>query len=356
MQILFTKESYWLDKWDEFVSNNNRGNHLILSDWLASYKSYGFDFELGICLDNDEIVGGLGAVIAKMGFFKFYIVPHGPIFNEGFENIIAFVIKELVKRAKKVKCCYLQYSLPFSNDAAIASYSYGSDLKDQIEGLGSNGNLFKYVYSSYGINWLSFNETTSAEELLQKFTIQARRNINLGYRNDIQIGYPKSEEDCRLAYKLIEDNAKQSNYSVRAFEDFKTTILSLIDKNKAFLLTVSFNNEIKGAAFIVNCGNYLSYISGGTKKEKPDLNIGYIIHWEAIKKSYELGFRGYNISMGGSQGVLDFKAKFMAEPIFFDHPHYHLIIRSGIFKMYLFLNEYFKKNKAKISRILKRIK
>ena len=46
------------------------------------------------------------------------------------------------------------------------------------------------------------------------------------------------------------------------------------------------------------------------EKEKPDLKLGYLLHWELIKKSYELGYKGYNISMGGSKGVMEFKAKF----------------------------------------------
>lgn len=356
MRIFFTKEKYWLDKWDEFVSSNNRGSHLILSDWLESYHSYGFEFEVGICVENEEIIGGFGAVIAKKFLFKFYIIPYGPIFLDGFENNIKDLIKELLLHANKMKCCYVQYSLPCSENSIVEPYTYKTEFKTQIENLGTNGNLFKYIYSSYGINWLSFNKSNSPEELLQKFTVQARRNINLGYRNDIEIKYAKSEEDCKLAYSLIEENAKSGNYSVRKFDDFKKTMLNLIHKNRGFLLTVSLNNEIKGAAFIVNCSNYLTYISGGTKKEKPDLNIGYIIHWEAIKKSYELGYKGYNISMGGSKGVQEFKAKFMTEAVLFEEPHYYFILKPVLFKVYLFFNTYFKKNKEWIANILKRIK
>lgn len=355
-KIFFTKEKQWLDKWDEFVCSSDKGSHLILSDWLQSYESYGFDFEIGICLENEKIIGGFSAIIAKKTFFKFYIVPHGPIFLDGLEKKISFAIQELHLRARNLKCCYAQYSIPFSNDARIESYAYNSNLKHKIENLGIEGSLFKYIYSSYGINWLSFNTTQSAEELLKQFTIQARRNINLAYRNNFEISYSETEEECKLAYRLIEDNAKFGNYSVRDFEDFKKTMLNLIAKKKAFLLTVSFENEIKGAAFVVNCGNYLTYITGGTKKEKPDLNVGYVIHWEAIKKSYKLGYKGYNISMGGSKGVLEFKAKFMALPILFDQPQYYMVLNRTIFKMYLFLNKYLKKNKQKISIILKNIK
>lgn len=356
MNILYTKEKYWLEKWDEFVSNDDRGSHLALSDWLRSYESYGFDFEIAIFLEDEKIIGGFGAVIAKKLFFKFYIVPHGPILSKGFENNISFAVNEIFMRSKKIKCCYVQYSIPFSDNSSIASHSYDSSLKIETEEFWKKGNLFKYIYSSYGINWVSFEGTKSSEELLQKFALQPRRNIGLAYRNDIEVLYAKTEEDCKLAYSLIELNASAGNYSVRKFEDFKATILSLIDKENAFLLTASFDKEIKGSAFIVKCGNYLTYISGGTKKEKPDLNIGYILHWEAIKMSYRLGYEGYNISMGGSVGVQNFKAKFTAEAVFFDEPYYHFILKPTVFNAYLSLNNYLKKYKKTISIVLKKIK
>jgi len=354
--MIFTKEKKWLDKWDKFVWNNYKGSHLVFSDWLQSYECYGFDVEIGLYIDNGKILGGFGAIIAKMSFFKFYIVPHGPIMIDGYEDGFEALINNLYSRAKKIKCCYVQYSMPFSNNSIIELYSYNTELKYKIKNLGEEGSLFKYVYSSYGINWLDFNIAKSPEELLQQFATQPRRNVNLAYRNSFQIAYPQTEEDCRKAYSLIERNAKDGNYSIRKFEDFKKTILSLLTKRKLFLMTVSYENELKGAALFVDNGNYLTYISGGTKKEQPDLNIGYILHWEAIKKSYNKGYKGYNISMGGSIGVQKFKAKFMAKPIFFDNPHYHFVISPIVFKLFLFINGYFKRNKVRISNILKRIK
>lgn len=352
MEIFFTKDIKWLEKWDEFVFLNDRGSHLIFSDWLQSYESYGFDFEIGICLDNGKIIGGFGAIIAKVFFFKFYILPHGPIFLDNFENNLSFLLKKIRLRAKEINCCYLQYSLPFSENNNIKSYTYDLNLKKEIGILEKKGSLFKYIYSSYGINWLNFDQAETSDELLKRFTVQTRRNINLAYRKKIEIAYPVTEEDCKIAYNLIEKNAKSGNYSVRAFKDFRKTILSLIDKKRAFLLTISVNNEIKGAAFVVNCGNYLSYISGGTNKDELGSNVGYAIHWELIKKSYDFGYKGYNISMGGSLGVQNFKSKFLAKSISFEDPHYYLILKPIYFKIYLFVEKYFKPYKSQISKIL----
>ena len=91
-------------------------------------------------------------------------------------------------------------------------------------------------------------------------------------------------------------------------------------------------------------------------QQKPDLKLGYLIHWEFMKKSIEMGYNGYNISMGGSKGVVEFKSKFNTTTINFIEPHYHLILKPFIFNIYTILNSIFVKNKKTISVLLKRFK
>ena len=356
MELLYTKEVAWLNKWDNYLMTNDLGCHLLYSDWLKSYTKYGFDFEILILKSKDKIIGGFGAVIAKSLFFKFYIIPHGPIVSLGYEKELDKIIASFVDRAKKLNCCYVQYSLPLSNDALIEKQTYSPEVLQLINNLGKKGNLFKYVYSSYGINWVDCNSTNSHEELLLQFSSQVRRNINLSYRNNPIIEFASSEKECRSAYSLIEENAKEGRYAVRSFNDFKDTILEMVTKKSAFLMTANVGNEIKGCAFFVKSGNHFTYISGGTKKEKPDMKIGYLLHWEIIKKSFQYGFSGYNISMGGSKGVVEFKAKFNTKALLFEAPHYHVILSPLLFKIYLILNSIFVKNKKTVSVLLKRFK
>jgi lipid II:glycine glycyltransferase (peptidoglycan interpeptide bridge formation enzyme) len=356
MELIYTKEVKWLDEWDNYLIKNDLGSHLLYSDWLKSYTTYGFDYEILILKNKDKIIGGFGAIIAKSLFFKFYIVPHGPIVSLGYKKELEKIIASLTDRAKKLNCCYVQYSLPVSNDPLIEKQTYSNEVLKSINNLGKKGNLFKYVYSSYGINWVDFNATNSPEELLLQFSSQVRRNINLSYRNNAIIEFSSTENECREAYSLIEDNAKEGRYGVRSFDDFKETIVQMIAKGTAYLMTAKVGNEIKGSAFFVKSGNHFTYISGGTKKEKPDLKIGYLLHWEIIKKGYQSGFSGYNISMGGSKGVVEFKAKFNTKALLFDAPHYHVILSPILFKIYLILNSIFVKNKKTISVLLKRFK
>lgn len=356
MESLFTKDKFWLDKWDAFLQKENQSSHLLYSDWLASYKSYGFDFEVFILHKKNEIVGGFGAVIAKSLIFKFYIIPFGPIFKYNNQTLFDQTVIALKNRAKTIKCCYAQFSLPIVNDTLVENRFWNPENLYQTKLSLAKGNFFKYVYSQYGLNWISFKTTQNKEEFLKNLNVQVRRNINLSLRNEATFLYAENEADCKLAYKIIEKNALDNNYSVRSFEDFKDTILSLIKKKKAFLLYVLVDNEIKGAAFFVDCGNFFTYITGGTKKDKPDLKIGYLLHWKIIEKSFESGYLGYNISLGGSNGVKDFKSKFNTQVIYYNNPHRFFIINKALFGFYKLFNSIFVKNKKFISSILKFLK
>ncbi|WP_223033951.1 lipid II:glycine glycyltransferase FemX [Hanstruepera marina] len=356
MTHFFTTDPVWFSKWDEYISKEPRGNHLVLTDWLASYKSYGFDFELCVFLDGDTIVGGYGAVIAKAMWFKFYIIPHGPICTKGYEYLLSDCLKYLKKRAKKLKCCYVQFSMPLSSIQVISSHVLSPNVLEIPKGDFNKGKLFNYIYCSYGINWVDFKECKSPEELLNQISAKTRRNIRLAHRLGVDMLMVEQEQDIKEGYKLVEDKAQQGKYALRDFDDLKNQLLALISKDKAHFMLLKHDSEIKGASFSVRAGNYFTNIFGGTKIGKPDVKAGYALHWQWIVKSFEMGFKGYNISMGGSKGVREFKAHLGAQEIFYDNPHHYSILNPIMFKVYVRCAKLLKGNKAIIAGILKRFK
>ena len=356
MKLFFTKEQEWLDRWDAFLLTENHGSHLIYSDWLKSYESYGFDFEVLIVLKKDKVIGGFGAIIAKKLFFKFYIIPHGPVVTSGYERQISSLVAQIKIRAKKYNCCYAQFSLPISQEKIVEKQVYNHSMITSDFPEVFSGKKFKYIYCSYGINWVSFYDSLSPDDFIEKMSVQVRRNIKLAYKNSPEITFAKSDDECEKAYKLIEENAKNGNYSVRSYSDFKKTFLSLLNTDKCYFIVAKINGEIKGVGFFVKCGNYITYISGGTSKEKPDLKLGYLIHWEAIKISMRLGYGGYNISMGGSPGVIVFKSKFNTKTIYFEEPHHFMILNPFVFNLFKLLNIVVAKNKSYFNKLWSTIK
>jgi lipid II:glycine glycyltransferase (peptidoglycan interpeptide bridge formation enzyme) len=356
MKFIFTKEKAWLEKWDNFVSNNPKGSHLIHSDWLKSYESYGFDFEIGLVLDDNQIVGGYGVIIPKFLLFKFYIIPHGPIYDDNHDLYLEDHLSQIKLRAKAVGACYLQLSMPISSNKKIANYVYQKEVTNSLMNILKPGKLFSYVYSSYGINWVNLKGFKNAEQFLEQLTPKVRRNIRMPYNKEATVSFATNLDTIEKGYNVIVENAKQGGYSVRAFSEFKSTILDLVTNKHAYFIICEVAGEIKAAGFFVLNSGYITNITGGVLREKPDIKLGYMLQWEMIKASFELGLQGYNISMGGSSGVQDFKTKFGAETIYFEDSHYHLILKPLHYKLFKIFNTYIKPYKAQISKLLARFK
>jgi lipid II:glycine glycyltransferase (peptidoglycan interpeptide bridge formation enzyme) len=352
MKSIVTKEAIYQKKWDIFISQNENGSHLQSSEWLKSYKSYGFDYELFIIEDNEEIIGGFGAVIAKVLFFKFYILPYGPIVKLPNEDVLKHLLKVIPLRAKKLKCCYCQVSFPvFRVPNYILSYYKSLENCGYIE-----GNLFKYVYSSNGLNWLDFEKYTNVDAILLDFKSYVRRDIRSAERKETVIKFLTKEIDLKKAYDLCLENGKSNNYSLRDWSSFKTTILSLVESGTGKFIAAYNQNDLKGAIFIVKAGNYYTYILGGTKKEKPDLLVGHLLQWEAIKWSFLENCIGYNISLGGSPGVQEFKNNFVTQQYLNVNGKFYVILDKTIFNFFLFFEKKIKPYKTSIAKLLTVIK
>jgi len=351
MALIFTKEQEWLEKWDQFVSDNN-ASHLVYSDWLKSYESYGFDFEIGIFVDNEKIIGGYGAVIPKIAFLKFYILPYGPIVLKENRSIWEELILAIKKRSNEIKSCYCQIALPYSEKNQIEKIQ-----RDFLEHLNfKKGNYFKYVFSFAGLNWIDLRKYKSAEEVLMDFKSSVRRDIRNASRKDSTIEYFSKPEQIELAYKVCQENANRANYPIRDWQDVKETIFALIEKQNAKFIVASKDGEIKGAIFIIKTGKYYTYIFGGTKKEKPDLLTGHLLQWEAIKLSLLENCVGYNISLGGSKGVREFKNGFNTNEILNENSKYYFINNRILFFIYISLEKYVKPYKGRIAGILRSVK
>ncbi len=212
--FMFTKEEAWLKKWDVFVFENPKGSHLLFSDWLASYASYGFDYEVGLVLEGDTIIGGCGVVIPKFLFFKFYIIPHGPIYRKNDEQNLVDHLKAIMKHAIDIGACYMQMSVPITSHKDLREYTYNNTLTALLCDLNIEpGKLFNYVYSSYGLNWVDLRGFKNADDFLEQLTPKVRRNIRLPYNKQASPRFLTKLTDIEQAYIIITQNANNDYYA-----------------------------------------------------------------------------------------------------------------------------------------------
>jgi len=351
MEIFYAKDKIWIDKWNKFIKNNDIGNHLILSDWLETYKSYGFTNEIIICTEEGEIVGGYGAVIAKILFLKFYIIPYGPIVLIGNEDKLNFILEFARQSAKCNNCCYMQITIPFNLDFINNNHLIKNIPKSKVLDSALSGNKFKYIYSSNGLNWIDLVHG-DVEVYLNSLSIKSRRNIRASERKELICKIVSSHEEIHKVYKLFEENALKGKYAIRDWNSFGNSLKKMIEQNKAIILAAYKDNNLKGAILLIHSGKHYTFIMGGTKKEIPDVRAGQFLQLQAIKLSIHNKFDGYNISLGGSKGVVDFKREFNSQIISFENSKYHWIIKPFYFKIFLFVDKNLKQHKERIAKVL----
>ncbi|GEP50346.1 hypothetical protein FNO01nite_10180 [Flavobacterium noncentrifugens] len=350
MEIINTKDAEWLKKWDAFILSENRGSHLLLTDWVKSFRSYGFDYEMAIFVENGIIRGGFAAIIAKVAMFRFYIVPYGPIVTKDFEYLLDDMIAHVKVRAKTYKSCYCHITLPHSD--LLNSHLYHDLPALPSVSNAKEGHLFKYVYSSNGLNWVGLKQFEDEESLLNNFRPSVRRYIRSSLRKELQEKFLTQHDEVKRGYDLCLENARKHQYSLRSWEAFKETLLAMIQDGTAKFIGAFQGEDLKGAALVIRAGNYNTYILGGTKKEKPDVLAGHFLHWKAIEMSFRENLSGYNISLGGSKGVVDLKNSYAEAQLYFTDSKYHWVLKPAVFKAYLFFEKHLKPHKKIISKVL----
>jgi lipid II:glycine glycyltransferase (peptidoglycan interpeptide bridge formation enzyme) len=352
----WTTDKEWFDKWDNFNATQPRGHYLQYSDWGYSYREYGFDVELLLGMEHGEICIGYYIVKAKFSFFKFYTINCGPVVKEGYENYIEESIGIFLKKAKKEGACYCHINLPVITEGSFP-YCLPADAISEnsqyFSGIPCKVFPFKFIASINGFSWIDLRNITE-EACLNRFNANKRRDIRASLRKGLTVVEAKTPEEVREAYRLCELNATERGYPLRKWAEFKNYLLPLHEKGYGEFIMAYKDGDCKGALFIEKLPDRYHYVIGGAKKEKPDLLVGTYLHWQVIKKSIEIGFTGYDNSVGGTTSVRAFKDSFDPQPIRFIDGRYWILspFKYNIYAKFL---PYVRKNKQLISKVLKLI-
>lgn len=350
--IQFPSTAAEFEAWDAFVEHYPQASHLLYSDWLHSYRNYGFQTEIGMYQTAGGIQGGFGAVIAKVVGFRFYIIPYGPIGTA--PEVIQACLDAALNRAQAVGACMIQVTLPMGSQSCRPMYRWN---EDYIPPGFQLGNAFKYVYSSPGFNWVDLTGQNTLEGLIESFpSASFRRDVRSGMRKNEQLSCATTSEEVALAYALCQENADENGYQIRSWSDIGPTLLTLIGKGRLKLLTTTSDGQLKGAGLFLKAGQYYTYVMGGTKKEKPTRHTGHYLQMKALEMALQEGMDGYNISLGGSEGVKAFKGSFGTVPYYFNEGTYYRVLKPIRFKIFRYFDTWIKPYKGHIAKLLKRIK
>lgn len=350
IQWLVTKDPAWLAKWDELQINQESGMFTQTSTWLNSYEAYGFDFELLLGLDEkDEILTGFGSLIVKAGPFKIYNCPWGPWSKTN--DLFDLATDAFLRRAKEIGAFACQLNPSIYDDSGSTLHSL------QSKGF-KKGNLLNKIYSPIHFNLIHLPQGSSVElepQLLKGFSENARRNIKSGLKNEVEMKPAQTPEEVRLAYSCFEQNAAREGYKIRDWNDLGPSLTASVLNGNALVFLARHEAKTVGAIWVAKGGRMLSYIMGGVERTEKDLKVGHLLQWRCIQKAAELGYSRYNISVGGSDGVVRFKSSFYPQEVSGVGPSY-LVLSPVKYQLFKSGYSFLEKNKKLAVKILKLIR
>lgn len=355
MEFLFTTEKTWIDRWDAFLQQSERGIYIQLSDWIKSYDAYGFDSNFFIATENDTIIGGCAIVIARFSFLKFFIVSCGPILSEGYEQYADVMLKKLKDQAQKQNCCYFQISMPVCKDEVNPlNYCLDTISSNSFYNTGQEGVAFKYVIPLHGMR-ITYLNNRVYDEVFAAYNSNTKRNIKKTNQNGFEFRFVTSDEEIKAAYDCFVLNAQDKGYPLRSYESMAKSLRSYIDKDFCKIACCYYEGKLIAALYVILCGQRLTYINGGVLKEYQHLNASAYLHDKMIQYSMEKGYKSYDLSVGGSKGVVRFKEGFGSKLYLYQNTRYW-VLKPKVFRVYLFLEKYLKRNKNKVAKFLTFIK
>lgn len=350
MQFFFTTDQQWLDQWDAFLQSSERGLYNQYSDWIKSYTVYGFGFNFLLAVENDQIVGGCGMVIAKFSVFKFGCVPSGPVLAVGKENILEEFLIRLQAEAKRSGCCYFQLSLPVCNPN-FRHYALHEIPPQSNYFSGKEGIVFKYVIPLQGMRLVDLSMESPYENAVSNYSSNNKRNLNKTKNAGLDFRFVTSDIEIGQCYNCFTLNALEKGYPLRSYSAMAKTLRAYIDKGHAKMGACFLDGKIIGALYVMFCGGRLIYINGGVLKAFQQLNVSNFMHDKMIQYSAEKGYLSYDLSVGGSKGVVQFKESFGTK-LFAYIPTRHWILKPLHFKVFLFVEKYLKPHKTKVAGLL----
>lgn len=299
-----TKEELWIQKWDEIQLESPLGMFTQCSSWLNSYQAYGFQPKYLLAVDQGQIRAGFAFLLVKIGPFTMVNCTWGP-YTDGTISLND-CLKEIYSWAKTRGALAVQVNLAkgFWNPESVGI----------ISGMGFlAGNVMSKIFSPSLFNWISLpnHEDPEADRILLKsFSENARRNIKAALKNDLQVEKVDTPEALRQAYACFESNAAREGYPIRDWEDLKISLNQAMEKGQALFYLVKMENQVLGAIWSAKGGQAYHYIMGGVERTEKDLKIGHLLQWTVMQASLQEGLKKYNISVGGSEGVVRFKSSF----------------------------------------------
>jgi peptidoglycan pentaglycine glycine transferase (the first glycine) len=236
--------------------------------------------------------------------FQVLYCPKGPTLDWQNASLVERVLNNLEKFATDQSAIFIKvdpdvplgWGIPGEEDAK--EFPEGHTLQTDLRAR-------KWHFSRDQIqfrNTVLIDLNLGEEELLAKMKQKTRYNIRLAEKKRVMV-HSGGLADLEMLYKMYAETSVRDGFLIRSADYYLTLWRSFIEAGMAEPLIAEVDGQAIAAIFIFHFNGISRYIYGMSREQHRDLMPNYLLQWEAIKRSKELGCHNYD--MWGAPDMFD---------------------------------------------------
>jgi hypothetical protein len=362
-----------LAAWDKFVLATPGASFFVTSSWLRSYSNFGLSVEFILAKNSEnEIVGGIPLVMARVPGVGVCLVPHGPIVTTEDSGIIDALIDIAEQEAKGSGAVFIQFH-PFEPEPDFAlvqkfAHKYSLGFREDVLTDCVKGAVACLVKRGFEPNSYSdFLPIPRQGQLVPLYDGDPLPNFRQGTRRDIRYAMQvphlstsevTSSEELRTAFEVLEQSAQGKGYAIRPWSAFRSAVWGGI-RARTTSVFLAHSAELPCAAVVVGFGGMRgAYVMGGTLRlRERKLFPAHLLQYRAMQEAAARGYSEYDLTAPGAvgSGVGDFKRGFRPTYYRLAGP-YTKVLRPALLPVYEKIYPLFRKYRRGIALNISRIR
>jgi peptidoglycan pentaglycine glycine transferase (the first glycine) len=306
---LITK-AFSQDDWTKIISEFQ--DLSLMQTWEygeAKARTGPWEVERTIFLEDDRVIGAAQAMVRPLPWLAGLVwINRGPLWRRGADQApgaFPAMLVELRRYWVDERRLYLCLAPPFSSEEADPSL---------IEAPG-----YSWIPDTPGWSSAIVDLSGSVEQLRQALSKNWRKQLNKAERLGVQCVAGRSAalfENCLSSYQAhLSSKEFDTSVSPELLQELQH---QLPEDRKMWVFEGRYENEPLGSLLVAGYGDTCMLLALGLNEKGKEVHGGYLMHWQALVKMKELGYR--QLDLGGVDfqrtlpGILQFKSGLRGKP------------------------------------------
>ena len=279
-RLVHLSESRSDPAWDDFVASAPGGHHVQTSTWAEVKASLGWEAVRVAITDASGVVAGAQIlarrvpVLGRVGYLD-----KGPLAPPDDPALIDLVLDavDTAVRRRRIRLLIVQ---PPAGHSLL------------VERLGQRGFGASYVKAALGAT-VVVDLDRDLDEILAAMKRKTRYNIRKGLRSDLTIRTGE-QADVAVFHRLLEETSRRQGFECTPLSSLEDMYRLMAPGGNLELLIAELDGKPLAGIINIAFADSVIYKRGAWSGLRGDLHPNETLHWEAMRRAKDRGFRYYD--------------------------------------------------------------